>query len=77
MAIKDRYMHWCEYHEAKGALEPQRKLIKRMKRSSPTYGKEFKKLLELLITVKGGAWCMDVKSERRKMSKLIVEEFLL
>ena len=68
-------MHWCEYYEARGALEPQRKLVKRMKRGSPAYRKELKKFLELLITVKGGAWCMDVKSERRKMSKLIADEF--
>ena len=30
--------------------------------------------LEALITVKGHAWCMDVKSERRKMARLISEE---
>jgi len=32
------------------------------------------KFLEALITVKGHAWCMDVKSERRKMAKLISKE---
>ncbi len=34
---------------------------------------EFQKYLELVITVRAHAWCMDVKQERRKMSKLIGE----
>ena len=27
---------------------------------------------EAVITVKGHAWCMDVKSERKKMAKLFM-----
>jgi hypothetical protein len=33
--------------------------------------KDLEKYLEALIAVKGHAWCMDVKSERKKIAKLI------
>jgi hypothetical protein len=31
--------------------------------------------VEAVITVKGHAWCMDVKSERGKMAKLFLSIF--
>lgn len=38
---------------------------------SNTFRKALEKYLEALIELKGHAWCMDVRSERRKMAKLI------
>ena len=55
-----------EYRRAKIAL-PKLRLAAR----GPKFLPEF---LEALITVKGHAWCMDVKSERRKIAKLISRE---
>jgi len=55
-----------EYQKAKAALPKLRNAAKDQK-----FLYEF---LEALITVKGHAWCMDVKSERRKMAKLISKE---
>ena len=55
-----------EYREAKRAL-PKLRLAAREPRFLPEF-------LETLITVKGHAWCMDVKSERHKMARLISEE---
>lgn len=55
-----------EYQKAKAALPRLHKAAK---------GQKFlAKFLEALITVKGHAWCMDEKSERRKMAKLISRE---
>jgi len=55
-----------DYQEAKKALPKLRIATK-----DPRFLQDF---LEALITVKGHAWCMDVKSERRKMAKLVSEE---
>jgi hypothetical protein len=55
-----------EYQEAKREF-PKLRLIARDSRF-------LSKFLEALITVKGHAWCMDVKSERRKMASLISKE---
>lgn len=48
--------------------------IKRAKKYLSRYKPEENgpKYLEALIVVKGHAWCMDVKSERRKMVRLIL-----
>jgi hypothetical protein len=47
------------------------------KQSLPALKKEYEKALrryiESLITVYGYAWCMDVKSERRKMAILVAK----
>jgi hypothetical protein len=55
-----------DYQEAKIAL-PKLRLAAR----NPKFLPEF---LEALITAKGHAWCMDVRSERRKMAKLVSRE---
>jgi len=52
-----------EYQKAKNALPKLRRAAQ-----DPKFLAQF---LEALITVKGHAWCMDVKSERRKMARLI------
>lgn len=57
-----------EYQKAKVALPGLRKAVKDQK--------SLTQLLEALITAKGHAWCMDVKSERRKMAKLINKEII-
>lgn len=36
----------------------------------------FRSYFEALITIEGHGWCMDVKSERNKMAKLITKGFL-
>lgn len=59
-------MRITEYQEAKLALPKLRRAAR-----DPKF---LEKFIEALITVKGHAWCMDVKSERRKMAKLISKE---
>ncbi len=62
-AIKDRDMHVSEFEIAQSYL-----------RSKPLIDshKDLEKYLEAIITVKGHAWCMDTKNERRKIAKLII-----
>jgi len=38
---------------------------------SNVFRKALEKYLETLIALKGNAWCMDVRSERRLMSRLV------
>ena len=64
-------MNSYEYRKAKKELALQKSIISKLRQRDPTYGKEFMKLIELLITVKGHAWSMDVKNERRKMARLL------
>ena len=66
----------AEYKRAKSLLGPQRELVKYYRRDVERFGLELQKFLEALIMVKGHAWCMDVKSERRKMSKLVTKAIL-
>lgn len=66
--IKDRGMTGDEYQRAKMALPELRRAARDQK--------SFSEFLEALITVKGHAWCMDVKSERRNMAKLISKEVI-
>lgn len=69
-------MNAYEYYEAKKCLELQEMRVKRLNRHAPNYKKELKKFIELLITVKGHAWCMEVKRERKKMSRLLADVFM-
>jgi len=57
-----------EYQKSKNAL-PELRLAVRDPKFLATF-------LEALITAKGHAWCMDVKSERRKMAELISKEII-
>ena len=61
-----------EYEKAKKRIGLQQQIVENLKIDNPHYAKELQKYLEMVITVKGHAWCMDVKSERRKMAKLVV-----
>lgn len=70
-AINDRDMTRYEYEKAKKRLGPQTQIMKSLKSDSLDYIKQLQKYLEILITVKGHAWCMDVANERRKMAKMI------
>lgn len=69
-------MNASEYKNAKRELPKQWQVLVDSRNIS-AYRKELQKFLELLITVKGHAWCMDVKSERKKMAKLIAESVAL
>jgi len=60
-----------EYEKAKKRVEPQRQVVMNLKPTHPNYEKQLQKYTEMLITVKGHAWCMDVASERRKVAKLV------
>ena len=62
-----------EYYEAKKCIELQRKIVQKLKKNKPNYRKELLKFIELLITVKGNALCMDVKGERRRIARLITD----
>ena len=66
-------MNSREYHQAARNIKSLRNIItERFKASNQISKKEFQKLVELLITVNGHAWCMDTKIERRKMAKLLI-----
>ncbi|MGC9599614.1 MAG: hypothetical protein ABSE18_04485 [Minisyncoccia bacterium] len=54
-----------EYYRAK------KKLALYQKSPHKTLKKNLPEFLELVITVRGHAWCMDVREERRKMAKLM------
>lgn len=69
-------MQFYEYYNALENLKVQEGLVKRCRRHGLKFKKEFQKLLELVITVNGHAWCMDIASERRKMSRLVTAEFM-
>ena len=66
-------MKTCEYTEAKKELPNLEKALHEFDRHSPACKKTFWKFIELLITVKGHAWCMDVKAERKKMARLLTD----
>ena len=68
-------MHVYEYTEAKKELPRSEKILGHLHRHTPAYKKELLKFIELLITVKGHAWCMDVKDERKKMARLLCNSF--
>ncbi|OHA64018.1 MAG: hypothetical protein A2842_01620 [Candidatus Wildermuthbacteria bacterium RIFCSPHIGHO2_01_FULL_48_25] len=65
-----------DYEKAIKGLEPQMQIMKNLRADSLDYAKQLQKYLEMLITVKSHAWCMDVASERRKMAKLVVGAIL-
>ncbi len=44
--------------------------IRRAEVGSEQFFKTLEKLIELNIEIKGHAWCMDVRSERRRMARL-------
>ena len=69
-------MTFYAYEKAKKRLEPQIKIVRGLKADDSGYAKQLQKYLEMLITVKSHAWCMDVASERRKMAKLVVGAIL-
>ena len=69
--INDRFMTPYEYEKAKKRIGLQQQIVENLKIDNPHYAKELQKYLEMVITVKGHAWCMDVVSERRKMPKLV------
>ena len=60
-----------EFITAKRRLNSQKELVKTLRFHSLAFKKEFQAYIYLLITVKGHAWCMDVREERNSMSKLI------
>lgn len=60
-----------ECEKAKKRIGPQMQIVKSLKVDNSDYTKQLQKYLEMLITVKGHAWCMDVANERRKMAKLV------
>ncbi|HEX9722197.1 MAG TPA: hypothetical protein VGA53_02940 [Candidatus Paceibacterota bacterium] len=60
-----------EYETAKQKLEPQKRILQNLSPGDTSYEKQLQKYLEMLVTVKGHAWCMDVATERRKMAKLM------
>lgn len=61
-----------EYNQAVKSLGLQKQILMQLKTNNPVFKNEFEKFMELLIAAKGHAWCMDVKSERRKMAKLLI-----
>ena len=72
--INDRIMNFYEYQKALAGVDLQRELVGQLHPTDPLFNKEPLRFVELLITTKGHAWCMDVKQERRKMAKLITRE---
>ena len=66
-------MDFFEYREAKRLLKLHRKLIKEVKPGGMIFKETLRKHIESLIAVRGHAWCMDVKVERKKMAKLMAD----
>lgn len=66
-----------DYYEAK-AVFSERKLLAQKELSNEPAGsnRAFTSYIETLITIKGHAWAMDVKSERKKMARLITKGLL-
>ena len=69
--INDQSMNPSEYLQAKKYIANQKEKLEDCELNNPLFKKEFQKYTEMLITIKGHAWCMDVVSERRKMAKLV------
>lgn len=69
-------MNSCEYYRAKKLLKPQKAIVRGINQNHLLYIKELEKFIEMVIAVKAHAWCMDVKNERKKISKLIVESLV-
>jgi hypothetical protein len=67
--LKNMYPYEC--YNAKQKIDSQRKLVKNFSPGMEGFEKEFKKFIELVITVQGHSLCMDVASERKRMSRLI------
>lgn len=61
--IKNRSMHVSEFKIAQSYIRNKPIIDSR---------EDLEKYLEAVVAVKGHAWCMDMKSERRKMAKLII-----
>jgi hypothetical protein len=76
ITLKLKNVLGAEYKRAKILLEPQKELAKHYRNDKKRFGLGIEKFFESLIMVKGHAWCMDVKSERRKMSKLVTKAIL-
>lgn len=72
-------MYPHEYYNARQKIDLQRNIVKRSALGSESFSKEFGKYINFLIAVRGHSLCMDVASERKRMSKLVtsaVGEFL-
>jgi len=63
----------AEYKAAKASVNSQKEKLKNSKKSPERFREELRKYLEMIIMVKGHAWCMDVSGERKKMSKLMAD----
>ena len=66
-------MEGWEFYSAMRALPRRQKRFSDLRLHGSDFTKALQKYLEAVITVHGHAWCMDVKSERVKMAKLITE----
>jgi len=64
-------MYPYEYYNAKQKIDSQKNLVKNFIPGTEDFNKEFKKFIELVITVQGHSLCMDVANERKRMSKLV------
>ncbi len=62
-----------EYEESKLQLPIFYQRLKNCKKTEVNFQKHLFNFIEALITVEGHPWCMDVKLERRKMSRLITK----
>lgn len=66
LSINDQSMTFYEYDQAV-------KRLARFEDNDPSEKREKLSLfIESMIAVKGHAWCMDVKAERRKMTRLFM-----
>ena len=65
-------MEGWEYFNAQNKLEALYDGVRKLSPRGRDLSKALKEYFEALITVKGHAWCMDVRLERRKMARLVV-----
>lgn len=71
-SIKDREMSQKEILKAQDSLEARYETLAKSYPLAHIFRKALEEYLEFLIAVRGHAWCMDVRSERKKMVRLIV-----
>lgn len=65
-------MNYRDYYLAKKNLGVKEGELKSIMHDEDDFKQALKDYIEMVITLKGHSWCMDVKSERRKMARLLV-----
>jgi len=69
-------MEGWEYFDAQNKLEALYDKVRKLSPHGRDLSNALKEYFEALITIRGHAWCMDVRVERRKMARLVVGAYM-